>query len=519
MLEKILIFIVFLFPLILFHELGHFIFAKIFGVRVEVFSIGFGPKLFKFKRRFTEYAVSLIPLGGYIKMFGDDPLAKETIPLADRDGAFTCKGKWARFWIIFGGPLANIIFAWALIFGVLLSGEQIHEIRFGAISSKTMLHQKGLKSGDVLQKINENEVTGLSDFSPDEEGLIKTITIFRRDESKVISLDMSIADFFREFTENLPVLRRPLLVNISNKEYIMSLSPNSFDWNISIEEMIDRDTSGPLYLHAVQKTLEGYVSLKSDVPLQVMFQGETWEKSMMDLALKGFRSSDLQIESVSMKSPADKAGLRGGDILVSVDGQPLIGFEDLRSRIQAAAGPVRIGYLRSGILGFLEITPEEQKMSGQVIKTVGVYRGGEFIPPRFIEHKSQNLWNSVTEASSETWGMMVKTVVGFKMLITGKMSFKNIGGPIAIGKVAADSLEVGIAYFLRLMALISVNLAIINLFPIPVLDGGHILFIGVEIANRGPLSRRKIELAQQFGMAILLLLIIMALFNDLSRFL
>jgi regulator of sigma E protease len=240
---------------------------------------------------------------------------------------------------------------------------------------------------------------------------------------------------------------------------------------------------------------------------------------MADLAVKGLHPADLLIESVSMKSPADKAGLRGGDLLVSVDGQSLIGFEDLRSKIQKTTGIVRIGYVRANVPGFLEVEPEEQKISGQVFKTVGVYRGGEFIPPKLVDRKSLGLIGSITTASSETWEMAVKTVVGFKMLFTGKMSLKNISGPIAIGKVASDSLEVGIAYFLRLMALISINLAIINLFPIPVLDGGHILFIGVEIANRGPLSRRKIELAQQFGMSILLLLIVMALFNDLSRFL
>ena len=120
-------------------------------------------------------------------------------------------------------------------------------------------------------------------------------------------------------------------------------------------------------------------------------------------------------------------------------------------------------------------------------------------------------------AFSRTWGAITKTVLGFKKLITSEVSFKNIGGPISIGKVATDSFNTSISYFFQIMALISVNLGVINLFPIPVLDGGHIMFIILEILNRGPLSRRKMEIAQQFGLSILLLLTFAALFNDFSR--
>ena len=113
LLEKIAIFILFLGPLVFFHELGHFLFARLFGVRVEVFSIGFGPKLFKKKMGDTEYAISLIPLGGYVKMFGDDPFTKDEIPEAERAHSFTHQGKFARFWIVVGGPMANFLLAFA----------------------------------------------------------------------------------------------------------------------------------------------------------------------------------------------------------------------------------------------------------------------------------------------------------------------------------------------------------------------------------------------------------------------
>ena len=120
-------------------------------------------------------------------------------------------------------------------------------------------------------------------------------------------------------------------------------------------------------------------------------------------------------------------------------------------------------------------------------------------------------------AFERTWDSIVKTFGGFKKLITNETSLKNIGGPLSIGQVAADSFNMSLSYFFSIMALISVNLGVINLFPIPVLDGGHIMFILLEIVNRGPLSRRKLEIAQQFGLSLLLLLTVAALYNDFSR--
>jgi regulator of sigma E protease len=144
-LEKIGIFIIFLCPLVFFHELGHFLFARFFGVRVQVFSIGFGPKIFKLVKNGTEYAISLIPLGGYVKMFGDDPFSSDEIPEEERKYAFTHKGKWARFWIVFGGPLANFIMAFCIFYLLLLSGEKVPEARFGFVSDQSVFINMGFE--------------------------------------------------------------------------------------------------------------------------------------------------------------------------------------------------------------------------------------------------------------------------------------------------------------------------------------------------------------------------------------
>src|SRR5690606_3251691 len=183
MLEKILIFVIFLGPLIFFHELGHFFFARLFGVRVEVFSIGFGPKILKYFHKGTEYAISIIPLGGYVKMFGDDPFAETPLTEEEKKVAFNHKSKFARFWIVFGGPLANLILAYFLYVGLLAGGEKVPETKVGVVTEKSVLYEKGLKTGDVLVGINNDKVTSFDDLNI-SGSTVEKITV-RRNEAEV----------------------------------------------------------------------------------------------------------------------------------------------------------------------------------------------------------------------------------------------------------------------------------------------------------------------------------------------
>ena len=174
--------------------------------------------------------------------------------------------------------------------------------------------------------------------------------------------------------------------------------------------------------------------------------------------------------------------------------------------------------MSGGVEKNITLTPDVKEISGQKVKLIGVYSSGIYLALNFVDTGSKGFIKSATLSLTRTWDTMVKTVEGFFKLITGKVSIKTIGGPLAIGKVASDSFHMSLSYFFQLMALISVNLGIINLFPIPVLDGGHIMFIFFEIINRGPVSRRKMEIAQQVGLSFLLMLMVGAIFNDFSRF-
>jgi regulator of sigma E protease len=524
MLEQILIFIIFLGPLVFFHELGHFLFARLFGVRVEVFSIGFGPKLIKYKKGDTEYAWSLIPLGGYVKMFGDNPLNKDEISEEDRPHSFTHKNKWQRFWIVMGGPLANFILAYFIFYALLVSGERIPEIRIGVIEKTDILYSKGLRSGDVIKKVNGVPVYNPSDVIVEGQEEIKGIVVSRSGLDVAIPTSVSGEDFQESFAKS-PLMRAPVITDGKGGRFAVSLTEDKVDWNLSLDQI--QHSESPILKVTLFKVKKDATPKKGDSYATLELEKDSTEtltlsdpkKPLESLKEAGFFPIDLMIKSVNMKSPSDLAGLKGGNVIVGVDGKKLNSFYDLRNAIdKAKVGAVNLQVIVNGVEENISLTPQVKTVKNKKIKLIGVYSGGVFQGIRFYNTSSRGFFSSFYYAFPRTWESILKTADGFKKLITAEVSAKNIGGPLAIGKVATDSFNTSFSYFFQLMALISINLGIINLFPIPVLDGGHIMFIFLEVLNRGPVSRRKMEIAQQLGLSLLLMLMVGALYNDVVRF-
>ncbi len=514
MLQGIFIFIIFLGPLIFFHELGHFFFARLFGVRVEVFSLGFGPKIFKHVRNGTQYAISIIPLGGYVKMFGDDPFSE--VPLSDEEKkhAFNFKSKWARFWIVFGGPLANLILAYALYVGLLAGGEKVPETKVGLVTEKSVLYQKGLRTGDVLIGINDEKILSFDDFNI-KGSKIEKIIVNRGDQKIEMPVDMALEPFIEEFVSLVSVVKRPIITNAKGERFYISLIQKPTDFSTSFEE-ISSKFKGTAYLYNFVKNED---KIKIDESSESLISSDP-TKNLSEIILGlGFFPVELSVDNVVMSSPADKAGLKKGDILSKLDGVPLRNFEELRLTLQKLEDgkSINVTYLSGGKEVTKQITPEVKEIDKKKTKIIGIESGVEYIPPKLIISKADNIGAAFTGAFTRTWDGIVKTFNGYKKLITREVSLNNIGGPLAIGKVASDSFNISLSMFFRLMAIISINLGVINLFPIPVLDGGHIMFLIFETINRGPLSRRKIEVAQRVGVSLLFFLIFIALFNDITR--
>lgn len=514
MLEKILIFVIFLGPLIFFHELGHFFFARLFGVRVEVFSIGFGPKIFKYLHKGTEYAISIIPLGGYVKMFGDDPFSETPLTDEEKKVAFNHKSKIARFWIVFGGPLANLLLAYFLYVGLLASGEKVPETKVGVVTEQSVLYAKGLRTGDVLVGINDEKVLSFDDFNI-KGSSVEKVTVQRHGEKLELPVGMELEPFINEFVNIVSVVKKPIFINKKGEKFYVSLTQKPTDLSPSLEE-INSNFQGKAFL---------YNYVQKDDAIALDFGSESEISSDQSQSLTEFLGKmefypvDLSVRNIVMGSPSDKAGIKKGDILTSVNGVALKSFEELRSTLQGIEDgkEVAVAVISNGELQTKQLVPEVKEVDKKKTKLIGIESAVEYVQPKLIVAKADSFGEAVTGAFTRTWDGIVKTFSGYKKLITREVSLNNIGGPLAIGKVASDSLNISLSMFFRLMAIISINLGVINLFPIPVLDGGHIMFLIFETFNGGPLSRRKLEIAQRFGISVLFFLIFVALFNDITR--
>jgi regulator of sigma E protease len=510
--EKLLIFVVFLGPLIFFHELGHFFFARLFGVRVEVFSIGFGPKLFKYVKNGTQYAISAIPLGGYVKMFGDDPFSETPLTEEEKKVAFNTKSKWARFWIVFGGPLANIILAYFLYVGLLAGGEKVPEIRVGSISEKSVFFEKGLRPGDVLIGVNDEKVQSFDDFNI-KSSTVETIKVRRGDSVEVLSIGMGLEPFIQQFVQSISPMRKPVFVDQQGNRFYLSPVQNPASLEHSVEQM--NSSAGTAYLYAYSEDNDGVIDPQTERPIQLQ-AGPGVKQQMREL---GYFPSDLSIRKVVDDSPAAAAGIQKGDIIDTINGKELKSFDELRSVLQEypEGESIRVGLISGGQPVEREMLPKVQEVEGQSRRIIGIESSVQYVQPKLVVAKAETLGAAFMLAFNRTWDGVQKTFGGYKKLITREVSLSNIGGPVAIARVASDSFNISLSMFFRLMAIISINLAVINLFPIPVLDGGHIMFLLFETVNGGPLSRRKLEIAQRFGLSILFFLIFVALFNDFTR--
>lgn len=513
MLDKILIFIIFLGPLVFFHELGHFLFARFFGVRVETFSIGFGPKIFSFKRGDTQYAISIIPLGGYVKMYGDNILERDEVPQEERSYAYTHQSIWARFWIVFGGPLANFIMAFVLFFFLFVAGETSPQARLGGVHGDSFLHKEGFRSADIIQTLNGGLVENLSDFSLIQDGKKNLFTVKRGEEVIPIQSSASRDELLKSFFESMgSPLRQPLMVDKFGQFYALSRNENRVDWTEPLEDLYYEKS---LYMIPIKKGAvkdkEKNIFLDRDLLLD-----KSVKKSLGDIK-EGFYPADLMASSLVMGSAADEKGLLAGDILVSVQGEKLSSFSQMAlmiGKLGKEKGEVSLSFLREGKMQTKLLKVKEDKDG---FYRIGIYRRGDFLIPKMVKSSSKGFFNSIPLAFGRTWRGMKEVVITFKKLILGDASMKNLGGPIAIGKYAAASFYNGITQFFAFMAMMSINLGIINLFPIPVLDGGHIVFLGIEFLNRGPLSKRKTEVAYQIGFSLLMMLLVVALVNDFTN--
>lgn len=554
--------------LIFVHELGHFLVAKYYKVRVEVFSLGFGPKIFKIKRGDTVYAISAIPLGGYVKMFGDDPTAE--VGPDQKQFAFTHKPVGQRIAVVLAGPLMNFGFAVILFAGVANLGEQALAPKLGDIDAETAAYAAGFRSGDTVISVTVDAVNATSIKTWDE---FQHIVDASADKSLQVAVERANGakenvQVTPKLTANKNVLSWDRQVgeidglSYSSRASIIGIrDPGSLAGKAGLKtgdvihtvngvkltrwrdfkEALEKNSSESMVLEVERGLLDEKGAVKEakageDIPLQKIalaippeMKGQSADKALETL---GIEFPELYLANIEKGSPAEVAGLLRGDRLVSIDDQPVQTFEHVASLIRSFGQAVgkkdakpqtlAMTAIRGGKEMKFSVAPnmkERMNPMGREEKRfeVGIRPLIVDSPAQTIELSFSNPIAAISRGFVQTWNWTSLTVLSFVRLIQMEVSPKNIGGFLSIGKMAKQSWQMGISQFLRMMAIISINLFVLNLFPVPVLDGGHLVFYSIEALRGAPLSMRKMEIAQQVGLVLLLGLMVFALFNDVTR--
>lgn len=541
-------FLILLGLLIFVHELGHFLVAKFFGVRVEVFSLGFGRKILQFKRGDTTYCVSLIPLGGYVKMFGDDP-SKE-IPPSEQSVSFLHKPVGPRFAIVLAGPIMNLIFAFFIFVILGLTGEPAPGNFVGDIQPGTRAYDAGFRSGDRVLKIDGKDIESWTEV---REVVAKSTDkklnfVVEREDSKeqaevqitpvlgendnILSKESQIGVIpgleVNSFASIIGVTGPETLAaqaGLRNLDLILSVNDKDLlTWRDLNRVVKEEFKSGQRSLKLV---VENYSDDKPEKRELSLSLPESATDGEIQLSMLGIEPGELYLWKVKRDSPAFTAGLEPGDRLTKIGGEEITRWSQVIDSIKAYNPDLpapEVTFRRNGEEKTVTIRPEPTELidaRGRDEKryTIGIVSG--FIPtaPRTVIVRAHSFGDALSLGVTRTWETSGMIIMSLVRLVQGDVSAKNIGGIISIGRVANQSYEAGLPYFLRMMALISINLFLLNLLPVPVLDGGHLVFFSIEALRGAPLSMRKMEIAQQVGLVILMSLMAFALFNDISNWL
>jgi len=426
--QTILAFLFVLGVLIFVHELGHFVMARRLGVRVLTFSLGFGPKVLKVTRDGIEYCVSAIPLGGYVKMAGENP----DDPRTGRPDEFLSKSKWERFQILIAGPAMNIVLAIVVMAVVLAQGAEVPAYQdappvVGAVLPASPAEQVGIRPGDRLLSVAGRDVATWEQFF-------------------------------------VAIGTKP------NRDVALTLRRDGQEVSLTV-----RPTSQTRYE-------VGDIGVLPDV--------------------------SPSIRSVTSGDPGDRAGLEAGDVVYAVNGQRVVLAGQLSEVISKNAGhPIVVTIRRRGEQRDITVTPEKRGARGVV--GIAISNATKTFKPGPLQAVKLSFQRNL-----EFSGLIFQTVGG---LLVGQTSPRQLMGPVAIAQLSGESAEAGWLALFTLMASISLNLGILNLLPIPVLDGGHIFIMALEGVARRDFSMQVKERLFMAGFVLLMLLMVTVVYNDLTR--
>jgi len=445
--------------LVTFHEFGHFWVARKCGVRVLRFSVGFG-KPFKswYGKDGVEYAIAPIPLGGYVKMLGqeDTSVSSQTkLPLEQQHESFAFKPLWQRMAIVVAGPIANLILA-TIVFWII-------NLSYGV---------SGL--APVVHGVADDSVAAVAGLQPGDE-----------------------------------------IVAVDGSETLM--------WQQVTMKLLERlGESGNVELSVIPQGSRSVVT--RSLSIRDWLSESATPDPVRDLGIVQF-DIPPEVASVLPGGRAEQGGLRSGDEVISVNGVAIRGWTHWVEIVRASPElDLEVVVQRGSGLTTLIIRPEQVELDQEgVIGTIGasvVERSmAELLPEDRRRRQEFNAITAVVPAFQETWDKSLFVLDSIQKMVVGLISVKNINGPITIAQVAGETASYGLDVYLGFLAILSISLGVLNLLPIPVLDGGHLLYYTIEAIIRRPVPERLQELGLQLGLLLISGIMVLAIYNDVSRLL
>ncbi len=548
----LLYFVILVGSLIFVHELGHFMFAKAFGVKVLTFSLGFGPKILKLRGRETEYCIGLLPLGGYVKMLEES--RSDIVLPEDKQRTFESLAAYKRIIIVLAGPLMNLIFPVSLYFAVFATEGPFRPPTIGVVLPGHAADGK-LKPGDRVMSVNGedigtwNELKRFISKHPNETIRLKLFRDNGHVEVEVVAEETIDRRLPERVQRELDIDERVGTIGITSNSPAAVIGipdPNSPAFRAGLRTF-------DVVTHVAGKRVRRYMDLAREldgnrgetmpvtymrpVPMRGALGGladmAVYEAGVValtpdpagtDLLTRtGIEIADLYAAVVPEDSVLYKAELRPGDKILELDDDPVPAWSTFRERVLAAPDrPHRVAYLsaRDGRInrGTFQMRREDftdehgQTFARYVLR---VQNWLPVAPEDRVEHPTP-LRYAFSKAIEETIDVTRFTLVALVRLVQGRLSLENLSGPIRIYEIAGQEARKGADFFIWVMALLSINLGLLNLLPIPVLDGGHLMFLGVEAVMRRPIPLRVREVAHILGMAVLVGLLAFVTKNDVE---
>jgi regulator of sigma E protease len=534
--------------LVLAHELGHLAFAKIFGVKVLRFSLGFGPKLVSFSAGGTEYRLSLVPLGGYVRLLGEDP--SELVSEVDADRTLLSKPLWQRYLIVVAGPAFNLLLPVLIYIFHYFGHTTMLPPTIGTVLPGMPADESGLRPGDHVLAIDGRPVASWEEFEntiSENPGKTLRLDIRRgthheqRDLSPV-RLERRGAFRFRETVGLVGITPRFYLPEVGildlaspaaqaglrSFDLITSVNGKPVKYWAEVERMARAGRASPVrvtYLRGAQSTLPfAHVTVQTPGTAVLIPQPRVTADGATEYET-GLEPSELFVFAVEPASPADRIGLRHGDKLLALDGAPVLLWAELLQKL--TSNPGKTFQLKWASPGGIQ---REAAFKQEHRAPVDAYRQGE---ERLVfGAETRRAWRTadpvpiknrftyaVEHSLARTGQLIVAMTQGFSEIVRGQVPLSSLGGPITIGYVAGVAAEQGLDQYLWLLALLSINIGLLNFLPVPILDGGLLVFFTIELFKGRPPSRRAREIASYVGLVVVVLLMAFALKNDLVRFL